>query len=163
MNDYLRPPSPGAHQRPTPPPGDPAAASRSSSRQPPGTDPPPQQPYSGTPGAPYLLLPQCAAVSTQFASTRTPAQWKARPRYSDTCQGCEPRGQGSGALRLRDARAACGAAGERAVQGLRAEPGPEPGPAEPGERGPGSREVRPRRGRGREGAWLTARGVARAH
>lgn len=102
-----------------------------------------------------MLLPQCAAVSTQLAPTRTPAQWKARPRYSDTCQGCEPRGQGSGALRLRGARAACGAAGERAGQGLRAEPGPEPG-----ERGPGSRETRPRRGRGREGAWSMRRGVA---
>lgn len=46
-------------------------------------------------GAPYLLLPQCAAVSTQLLSTRTPAQWNERPLKRETCQGCEPRAHGA--------------------------------------------------------------------
>lgn len=45
--------------------------------------------------SPYLLFPQCAAVSTQLLSTRTPAQWNERPLKRDTCQGCEPRAHGA--------------------------------------------------------------------
>jgi hypothetical protein len=44
---------------------------------------------------PYLLFQQCAAVSTQFWSTRTPAQWNERPLKRETCQGCEPRAHGA--------------------------------------------------------------------
>lgn len=42
-----------------------------------------------------MSFPQCAAVSTQLSSTRTPAQWNARPLKRETCQGCEPRAHGA--------------------------------------------------------------------
>ena len=41
------------------------------------------------------MFPQCAAVSTQLLSTRTPAQWNLRPLKRETCQGCEPRAHGA--------------------------------------------------------------------
>lgn len=58
---------------------------------------PPRSPRPPAPpgGAPYLLFPQCAAVSTQLLSTRTPAQWNERPLNRETCQGCEPRAHGA--------------------------------------------------------------------
>lgn len=44
---------------------------------------------------PYFFLQQCAAVSTQFRSTRTPAHWNWRLWKRETCQGCEPRVHGT--------------------------------------------------------------------
>ena len=50
----------------------------------------PRPPVAPQRSSPYLLFPQCAAVSTQLLSTRTPAQWNERPLKRDTCQGWEP-------------------------------------------------------------------------
>lgn len=74
---------------------------------------PPRRP--GEP--PYLPFPQCAAVSTQLLSTRTPAQWNERPLKRETCQGCEPRAHGAPEVSRSQAVAfggtAASAAGDR--------------------------------------------------
>lgn len=123
------------------------------------------------------MLPQCAAVSTQLLSTRTPAQWNWKPLKRETCQGCEPRAHGAPEAARSTSVSFLGssttpAAGEG--KGVEAGPelglgpplGPQPEPGRPGVRAGNWGSCRNRmelvekNGEKAEGGW-TARSGAR--